>query len=160
MLWNRKENAANKELETKYLQDFYLDVKMDFDDLKTSISKDSLWLEHNEYAVKDILLDSLSLDSANSLVIQMSQFSAFTNHMNTYTNISNSGNLNLISNYDLKRTIVEYYKSIEDFKLLQNYFKSFSSETFIDFITEDFDMFNQKLVNPDVGNSTNNFFLI
>ena len=154
VLQNRKEIAANKEMEVKYLQDFYSDVNMDITELRTSITNDSLWLKRNEYALLNIFLDSLSLDSANSLVIQMSRFSEFTNHINTYTNISNSGNLNLITDYELKRTIVEYYKTIEDFKLLEDYFKSFSSDTFMPFIINDFDMFNQKLVNPEIRNST------
>ncbi len=115
------------------------------ENLQDGIQRDSLWLIQTTYALKLISLDSLSLDSANSLIIEMIYYSEFSEQTTTYENIINSGNLNLIEDYDLKQKIVEYYKGIENFQLLETYFHDYFSGTLMPFLMINYDLFSKKL---------------
>ena len=145
LLQNRKEDSGNRELEQKYIQGFVSDVNLNIEDLREAIEEDSLLLEDTKYAIPLIINDSLSLDSANSLIGRVAKFSEFTAHVITYENITNSGSLNLISKYEMRHQIVEYHKSFEDFKLLELYFRNHISNDFMPFLINRYDIFNQEL---------------
>ena len=154
LLQNSKEDSSNNEQEQKYIQSFLSDIDVNINNLKESIEDDSLWLKKTEYAIYLIVKDSLSIDSANTLIILMSNFTEFSGQVNTYTNITNSGNLNLITDYGLKQTIVEYHKSLEELDILNSVFSDFRSENFMPFIIGNYDMFMQQFVNPEMAKST------
>ena len=151
ILQNRKETSANKELEQKYLTGFYDDVKENILELKDAILSDSLWVEQNKYAIKLMVKDSLSTDSANVLVKNMANFSKISAQTNTYENITNSGSLNLISDYNLKQTIVKYHTSLKGFELLDDYFQNHNSNNFMPFLMHNYDIFKQEFVNKNGG---------
>lgn len=145
VLQNNKEENADKELEQKYVVGIHADVLENIENLQEGIKSDSLWLAKNRYAVKLIAFDSLSLDSATSLIKTMISYSEFSEQTTTYENLLNSGNLNLIEDYDLKQKIVEYHKEFENFQLLETYFHDYYSETLTPFLMTYFDLFSQKL---------------
>ena len=146
VLQNNKEQNENKEFEQKYIEGIRDDVKENIENLQEGIQRDSLWLAQSTYALKLIATDSLSLDSANSLIKTMIYYSEFSEQITTYENILNSGNLNLIKDYDLKQKIVEYHKGLENFQLLENYFHDYFSETLMPFLMINYDLFSQKLI--------------
>ena len=80
-------------------------------------------------------------------------YSEFSEQITTYENILNSGNLNLIKDYDLKQKIVEYHRDIENFQLLETYFHDYFSETFMPFLMINYDLFSQKLTISNTHNS-------
>lgn len=146
VLQNNKEQNANKEIEQKYIEGIRYDVVENIENLQEAIQRDSLWLEQSKYALKLIASDSLSLDSSNSLIKTMIFYSEFSEQTTTYENILNSGNLNLIEDYDLKQKIVEYHKELENFQLLDTYFHDYFTETLMPFMLINYDMFHQKLI--------------
>ena len=133
-------------MEQKYLTGIISDIDVNIEDLKDAINNDSSWLENNKYALRLLFEGTLPRDSANSLMLKMAHFSKFTAQTNTYENITNSGNLNLITSYEHKQSIVKYYKSLEDFKLLEEYFKEFNTRNFMPYMIENFDMFSTSLI--------------
>ena len=145
VLQNDKEQSQNKEFEQKYIVGFRDNVAENIESLQEGIQRDSLWLAESKYALKLIATDSLRLDSANSLIKSMIYYSEFSEQTTTYENILNSGNLNLIEDYDLKQKIVEYHKGLEDFQLLETYFHDYFSETLMPFLMINYDLFSQKL---------------
>ena len=145
VLQNDKEQNQNKEFEQKYIVGFRDNVAENIESLQEGIQRDSLWLAESTYALKLIATASLKLDSANSLIKSMIYYSEFSEQTTTYENILNSGNLNLIEDYDLKQKIVEYHKGLEDFQLLETYFHDYFSETLMPFLMINYDLFNQKL---------------
>jgi len=153
ILQNRKETITNQNLEQKYLTGFYDDVNQSIIDLKEAIADDSLWLVQNKYAIPQITTGTLQTDSAAKLMLSMAHFSKFMAQTNTYENITNSGNLNLITSYEYKQAIVIYYKSLEDFELLEFYFENFGTQSFMPYLLENFDMFSQKFEYPNAEKS-------
>lgn len=145
VLQNDKEQSQNKEFEQKYIVGFRDNVAENIESLQEGIQHDSLWLAESTYALKLIATDSLRLDSANSLIKSMIYYSELSEQTTTYENILNSGNLNLIEDYDLKQKIVEYHKGLEDFHLLEAYFHDYFSETLMPFLMINYDLFSQKL---------------
>jgi len=145
ILQNDKEQNENKEFEQKYIVGFRDNVAENIESLQEGIKLDSLWLAKNKYALKLIATDSLRLDSANSLIKSMIYYSEFSEQTTTYENILNSGNFNLIEDYDLKQKIVEYHKGLEDFQVLETYFHDYFSETLMPFLMINYDLFSQKL---------------
>lgn len=148
VLQNKKEQNADKELEQKYTEGIQVDVLENIRNLKECIQRDSFWLAQSKYALKLIATDSLSLDSANALIKTMIFYSEFEEQNTTYENITNSGNLNLIEDYDLKQKIVAYHKELENFKLLEIYFREYFTGTLMPFTMDNFDLFTEKLTVP------------
>ena len=153
VLQNDKEQNENKEFEQKYIVGFRDNVAENIESLQESIQHDSLWLAESTYALKLIATDSLSLDSANALIKTMIFYSEFSEQTTTYENILNSGNLNLIKDYDLKQKIVEYHKGLENFQLLETYFHDYFSEILMPFLMINFDLFSQKLIVSNIHKS-------
>ena len=153
VLQNDKEQSQNKEFEQKYIEGFRDNVSENIESLLEGIQHDSLWIAESTYALKLIATDSLRLDSANSLIKSMVYYSEFSEQTTTYENILNSGNLNLIEDYDLKQKIVEYHKGLEDFQLLEDYFHDYFSEILMPFLMINYDLFSQKLTVLDTHKS-------
>ena len=81
-------------------------------------------------------------------------FSKFSAQTDTYENMKNSGNLNLINNFEHKQAIVKYYKSLEDFELLEQYFKDFNTQNFMPYMLEHFNLFDKKFTDKGEASMT------
>ena len=149
LLQNNKEIKADRDLEHKYLEGIYTDTKENIKELKESIADDSLWIEENKYALTLITQNSLPYDSAKVLMINMSFFSEFNAQINTYTNITNSGNLNIIQDYELRQSIVDCFNNFESFKLLEMYFRKHNENNFLPYLISNYNMFTQEFISMD-----------
>jgi hypothetical protein len=149
LLQNYKEIRADRDLEKKYLEGIHTDTKENITELKESIAEDSLWLEQNRYALALIVKDSLPYDSAKTLMIHMAFFSEFNAQTNTYANIANSGNLNIIEDYELRQLIVDCFNNFENFKLLEIYFQKHNGNNFMPYLIANYNMFTRELISDD-----------
>jgi hypothetical protein len=149
LLQNYKEIRADRDLENKYLEGIYTDTKENIKQLKESIAEDSLWLEQNNYAIPLIVKDSLTYDSAKTLIVHMAFFSEFNAQTNTYTNIANSGNLNIIEDFELRQSIVDCYNNFENYKILELYFQEHNGNNFIPYLISDYNMFTKELISKE-----------
>lgn len=155
LLQNRKEGAANRALELKYMAGFQADIEVCITDLEAAIANDSIWLEKNIWAIKQMIVSTVSPDSASKLMMNMANLSEFRAQTNTYENIINSGNLNIISGYGKKQELIKYYKQLEDFRLLENYFNNFHTNRFLPYLIENYDLISQEFVVPNAEKSAN-----
>ena len=153
ILQNYKENLQDEKLEQYYIASFIDDANTNILSLRNQITKDSLWIENNSYAIKLILVDSLSYDSACSLVTKMVMFSEFSEQTNTYEDIISSGNLNLIKNYTVKKEIISYYKSLKDIEIIDVFFKDYFSDNLMPFVMHKYDLVNHKILPIDAYKS-------
>jgi len=149
LLQNYKEIRADRDLENKYLEGIHTDTRENINELKESIAADSLWLEQNNFAIPLILKDSLSYDSAKTLLLHMAFFSEFNAQTNTYTNIANSGNLNIIEDFELRQRIVDCFNNFENFKILELYFQQHNENNFIPYLVSNFNMFTKELISKE-----------
>jgi hypothetical protein len=150
LLQNHNETAREKEMELNYLGGFNNDILENIETLETQIKFDSTWITRINYAIHQILDGSLSYDSACSLMKGMAEFSRFTSQNVTYLNIISSGNLDLIRDYELRQSIVEYYHEVDEFDLVEVYLHNFSQDNFIPFMLENYDIFDKKLKSEEI----------
>ena len=153
ILQNYKENLQDEKLEQNYIASFIDDVNTNILSLRNQITEDSLWIENNSYAIRFIFKDSLSYDSACSLVRKMVMFSEFSEQTDTYEDIISSGNLNLIKNYTVKKEIISYYKSLKDIEILDVFFKNYFSDDLMPFVMHKYDLVNKKIIPIDAYKS-------
>jgi hypothetical protein len=146
LLQNNKEIKADRDLENKYLEGIYTDTKENIKELKESIAQDSLWIEQNKYALPLIASDSLSYDSARTLMIRMAFYSEFNAQTNTYANITNSGNLNIIEDYELRQNIVDCFNNFENSKLLDAYFRQHNENSYLPYLITNYNIFTNDFI--------------
>ena len=150
ILQNQKDNASDRDLEKKYISSFINDIDNNIEELKNLIENDSLWLGNNMYSAVYIMGDTLSYDSACSLIKSMVYFSEFSEQTDTYEDISGSGNLNLIKDFEMKNEIIAYHKSLKDYGFLERYSQEYYSTNFLPFIMNNFDLFTNIIIPKEI----------
>ncbi len=124
LLNNWREDNAELKLEKKYLESFYADVEADAVVLDSLIFRS----QKKEDALMGILKKSVLIDEplseelAKALVMELLSLEWFAPSNDTYEDIINSGNLNLISDYKLKEKISSYYAFLNEVDNVEQYY--------------------------------------
>jgi len=149
------ENSKNKRLKTKY-----------FENLRDDIQSDKANLEDNLVKLKSkrgILLNSFRYfppmapkrDSAlASSLFNTAQIVEFSSKNSTYQTLINSGDLNLIDNFDLRTGIQEHYRKYgqlqQDYDRMVNISKKYIADYFIYNVDMDKYRMGQKSYTDDI----------
>lgn len=149
---NMGQNLQDKKTEQRYLIGFQNEVKLNIEELQKEFVDDSLWL--NRAAVLYSLFEkgNTPIDSVLEAVSLISKVRKATLISTTFENITNSGNLNLIQNFQLKQSIVDNYTLINDIRFFDDYLFSFYSDYTLAFLISDFSLlpsetFDNKTIN-------------
>lgn len=124
LLNNWREENSNSKLEQKYLNGFYADLISDKDDLDSLIYRTKGKTDKLMKVLKESEYDnnSLSREMANEIIEQILYLEWFTPADDTYDDIINSGNLNIISDYRVKETISSYYSLLHEVKNVEQFY--------------------------------------
>ncbi|MDX2362435.1 MAG: hypothetical protein QNK23_16625 [Crocinitomicaceae bacterium] len=153
LLNNWTSNQDEHALEQKYINGFYEDVVQNISVLEESTIGDSLWLIRTGYFMEQLANGTLNTDSAAigvSLVVEVSKFTA---RQGTYEDITNSGNLSIISDFDLKKGIVDYQESYKGVQFMDDFFYEFAGEYVTPFVMREFNLVQGELKNPEMSSS-------
>ncbi len=137
-------------LEQKYLKDFRQDLTDNITMLKESIKTDSSWIIQVKPKLISIQNGTISVDSANTLVKQIVHISRTVFKTGTYKNITNSGKLNIINDFILRKHIVDYYISVSEEKLIDDYFYQYFNDFVMPFIFSNFSILKGKINDPRI----------
>lgn len=137
-------------LAKKYMQGFMQDVSKNISELKSTVKDDSVWLERIIPKLESIREKTITIDSANAIVGLIASISKAGTQTGTYEDITNSGNLNIISDYAIKKQIVEYHVSMSGVEFVDNYFYEYFGDFVMPFIFKNFSVLAGKFVNPQV----------
>ena len=137
-----REGYIESKLEEKYLISFYDDIITDKDDL------DSLIISSEKKAEKllNILKETsagkipLSKNYAQEILAEILQIEWFSPSNDTYEDIISSGNLNLISDYKIKRKICSYYKFQKELKSVEKYYLDHMNNYVFPIIYKNYDL--------------------
>lgn len=154
LLNNWQSERAAEDLKQKYIIDFTNDTEANIEQLSESLQEDSLWMNRARPLIIMIGKKQLPADSANAAVRLITQLDNSSYQTSAYENITNSGNLNLIEDYALRKQIVDYYLAIEGMTFIQEYFKDYFNEFVLPFIFAHYQTFSAKLSDPAVRNTT------
>ena len=138
VLNNWRMNSQESNLRQKYLTGFHQDVTANITELEAGIHDDSLWLERAKPLLLSIQDKTITQDSAKAVMQMIIRISKINDHTGTYIAITNSGNLNLINNFQLKSQLVDYHMAIEGADFVEDYFYDYFNEFVMPFIFEEF----------------------
>ncbi len=149
LLNNWRESVNEKKLELKYLSSFKNDTHLDFIELDSLISSCQ---EKNRKLINIIkkteaINKPMTEEYANKIVHELlyTQWLTITN--DTYNDIINSGNFNLISNYELKEKISSYYTYLEDIKSIEQFYKDHMNTYGYPFLYKNYHLLHRKFIN-------------
>lgn len=104
--WNETEKT--QQLEEKYLQSFRDDLAQDYENLEARIAHADTTRMKIRRAVELLESEPAKLDSIAMLLIPMMHVVKLDTKRSTYESITGSGNLSILSNYELKQALADY----------------------------------------------------
>lgn len=150
LLNNWRMNANDKLTEHSYIISFQQELELNITELEEIIRKDSLWLKRADALLNMFLIDDVPKDSAEVAVNLMVTFQRVSLITSTYENITNSGSLSIIKDYEVKERIVDYYTSIKSVSTYDDYFFSFYNDFTLPFILSDFSLTKGEFVDQKI----------
>lgn len=149
ILNNWREDNLEKKLEVKYLNIFYKDVQNNESQI------DSLVVSSQSKADKlisilketELVNKPLNEELAREIVTEIMYIEWFSATNNTYEDIINSGNQNLISDYQLKEKISSYYTFLNEIKNVEMYYKKHMDNYGSPVLYKPFNLLTQEFIN-------------
>lgn len=149
LLNNWREDNANLKLEQKYLSSFHNDLNSDKESLdslifRTQEKADRLLavLKESEYENK-MLSEKLAHEIINQILFM--EWLSPTN--DTYDDIINSGNLNLISDYKVKEKISSYYSLLNEVHNVEQFYLNHMKDYGFPIIYKNYHILKREFVN-------------
>ena len=153
ILNNWRIEQEEKKLEHKYLASFLQDIEFDIPELESSVKADSVWLSRTKPLLASIIDKSIKIDSAQAMIIMIASISKIDAHNSTYEEISNSGNLNILTDFELKTKIVDYYLALGGVGFIDEYFHSYFNEFVMPFIFSEYSVLTNEFNDKRIINS-------
>ncbi len=149
ILNNWREDYKSDELESKYLNSIKNDVIQD----SMSVNEILKFNEGKEVKFKKYIASTIkgisSIDSAIILFQDILTIPKFYPQSNTYVSIKYSGNLNLISSYNLREEITNYYESFTSIQSQQEMTVEFINDYATKFIFKNINILNWQFINKN-----------
>lgn len=150
LLNNWRTEQQEQQLEQKYIGGFLDDVNKNITELEDALKKDSLWHDLALPKIKDLKNKSMMRDSATTIMKMVMEISNIKIQKNTYEDITNSGNLNIISDFDLKSSIVNYNGIVKGVEFVDAFFYEYFNNFVMPFVFEEYNVLNDEFLNPNI----------
>jgi hypothetical protein len=128
---NFREDRSDRKLEDKYLTSLYDNLLADSLEIHRMMDNNRNNIDISRRSVASMQSGTFSLDSALALFSIMATFNNLNLEDATYESIVNSGNLGLISDYDLREKIVYYYRSHDNVRYVENLLSDYITDFII-----------------------------
>jgi len=103
--------------------------------------------------LNSIINKSIKLDSAQAMIKMIVKISRLDANKSTFEEISNSGNLNILTDFELKSQIVKYYLDLGGVEFIDEYFNKYFSDFVMPFILSEYSVLTGEFNNKSVVNS-------
>ena len=153
ILNNWRIEQDERRIEEKYLTSFLQDIELDIPQLESAIVTDSVWLAQAKPMLNSIINKSIKLDSARAMIKMIVKISRLDANKSTFEEISNSGNLNILTDFELKSQIVKYYLDLGGVEFIDEYFNKYFSDFVMPFILSEYSVLTGEFNNKSVVNS-------
>jgi len=100
-----------------------------------------------------IVNKNISTDSARAMIKMIVKISRIDANKSTFEEISNSGNLNILTNFELKSQIVKYYLDLGGVEFIDDYFNKYFSDFVMPFILSEYSVLTEEFNDKNVINS-------
>ena len=150
ILNNRQQDRQAESLEIKYLEGFLKDVAYNLEQIVDQQAEDSAWMMASDPYIGQLISKSVPGDSSASLFMKVLSISSMSPKKGTYVDITHSGNLNLIQNFELKEQIVSYHLSLDESDVLKDFFQEYFNSMVVPFVFDSYDLIRQSPVDDEV----------
>jgi hypothetical protein len=125
ILNNWREDAAENKMEHKYIESFYNEILLDKHNLDSLILHSQLKIDNLLNIIKqtEVINKPLTEELAQKIVMEIMYIEWLSPANDTYEDIINSGNLNIISDYNLKEKISSYYTFLNEVSNVEQYYQ-------------------------------------
>ena len=147
------DNYSEAVNEKEYLQSFVSDIKSDIDALDTLINMNGKNLTSMDSIISKF--DSVDKEERQNIQTEMlrimiAQFT-FDNQSSTYESLKYAGNMSIISNQKLRKSIVDLYLRYESMNLIEKVYNDFVSKYIYPIGLENMNLSNGKMI-KDMSN--------
>jgi hypothetical protein len=135
---------------TQYYQGFISEAKVDTTELKVVIKDAALHIKHSKQILKNEQLKNPQIDSIKIYYGKLFNSLIFSNSsMVSYKSMLASGDMRLIEDLDMRRTLVKVDESYSAIKIQEDLYLRFLTEDLSHYINTNFDLAQSKEINPD-----------
>jgi hypothetical protein len=153
ILNNWRIEQDERRIEEKYLTSFLQDIELDIPEIEKAVETDSVWLTQAKPMLNSIINKSIKLDSAQAMIKMIVKISRLDANKSTFEEISNSGNLNILTDFELKSQIVKYYLDLGGVEFIDEYFNKYFSDFVMPFILSEYSVLTGEFNNKSIVNS-------
>jgi hypothetical protein len=150
MLNNWRQDYMAQQMAEKYISSFRDDIAYDHAQLDSIIVSKENKLERINKFITSLKNKQSTINDAERIMGLMAEINPFLPKINTYESIKNSGNLNILTNYEIKEKLIQYYQSLEGKKLIEEMNMLYITNYIIPFIHQNADFLNQRIINRNV----------
>ena len=155
MLNNWREDYTDQQMAEKYMNSFRSDIAYDHAQLDSIIQSNEDKLERINLFIGSLKNKNSTIRDAERIMGAMAEINPFIPEINTYESIKNSGSLNILTDFEIKEKLIQYYQRLEGKKLIEQMNMLYITNYIIPFIHENADFLNQRIINRNVVDNHN-----
>ena len=155
MLNNWREEYTDLQMAEKYINSFQNDITYDHSQLDSIIHSNESKLEQITQFINSLKNKNATILDGERIMGLMAEINPFIPKINTYESIKNSGSLNILTDFDIKEKLIQYYQSLEEKKLIEDMNLLYITTYIIPYIHQNADFLNQRIINKNVLNNHN-----
>lgn len=151
ILNNWREDSAENKMEHKYIESFYHEVLSDDSNLDSLILHSQLTIDKLLDIVKktEVVNKPLTEELAQEIVMQIMYIEWLSPSNDTYEDIINSGNLNLISDYNLKEKISSYYTFLNEVNNVEQFYRKHMDDYGFPVLYKSYHLLKREFINKE-----------
>jgi hypothetical protein len=145
-----REDSLEKELEHNYLNSFYTEIQQDRENLDSLQIRIQQKIDELTNFIKatEVAGIPLSEDQAKQIVSKILYIEWFPPSNDTYEDIINSGNLNIISNYQTKESLSSYYSFLEELANVEGYYSDHMNNNVFPYLYKNYHLYRMEFTSP------------
>lgn len=152
MLENWQQDNADKELEQKYLNSLKSDLLSDNKLLDSTVASVEKQISKLRDFITEIKTGTVVKQKAEKIIPQVLISYGFAPKLATYQSITNSGNLNIITDYKLIESLASYYNSYDEISIKEKGLYDYQLKFVLPYVYENVDFLSGKMVNKSAIN--------
>lgn len=148
---NWREDAVENKIERQYIESFNNAVLIDKDNLDSLILHSQTKIDNLLNIIKqtEVINKPLTEDLAQKIVMEIMYIEWMSPANDTYEDIINSGNLNIISDYNLKEKISSYYTFLDEVSNVEQFYTEHMNNYGFPILYKNYHLLRREFINEE-----------
>jgi hypothetical protein len=155
MLNNWRENHTDQLMAEKYINSFRNDIANDYTALDSIMKSNERKLLRITNFINSLKDKKATIADAERIMGDLAELNPFYPKLSTFESIKYSGNLNILTDYNFREKLIQYYQSLDEKKLVEEVNIDYTNNYIIPFIYKNADFLNQRIINREVLSNYN-----